>query len=131
MRFRVTPGAVAPPLLAPSFHGFTQIGPPPTLVELNRPYTPYCSPVWHFGFCSAAAVPMPDSGVGFAAPGGGCTACAAGVATVAYKMPIESATVPVRVHLRLDRVIRIPQLPPARYQCAVTLTSECEGARRA
>ena len=27
----VTPGAVAPPLLLPAFHGFTQNGPPPTV----------------------------------------------------------------------------------------------------
>ena len=33
----VTPGDVAPPLSSPSFHGFTQIGPPPTLVPLKRP----------------------------------------------------------------------------------------------
>ena len=40
MRSLVTPGAVAPPLSAPSFQGFTHTGPSPTMVEGSRPYTP-------------------------------------------------------------------------------------------
>src|SRR5436190_2471829 len=34
MRSLVTPGAVAPPLSSPAFHGFTQTGPPPTTVAV-------------------------------------------------------------------------------------------------
>src|SRR6185295_15231598 len=50
----VTPGAVAPPLFLPAGHGFTQNGPPPTVLKL----------VWPFGaqlsWLNAAFDPRPN-----------------------------------------------------------------------
>ena len=50
----VTPGAVAPPLFLPSGHGFTQNGPPPTMLNDVRPFSVQ-------DFCAnAAAEPRPS-----------------------------------------------------------------------
>ena len=94
MRSLVTPGAVAPPLSAPSFQGFTHTGPLPTMVEGSRPYTPYrvASSCAHFGLSSAAAVPMPVPATGLAAPGGGCTAPATFTRAIVVTIAATSAT---------------------------------------